>query len=270
MDARNIRGTLIRMSWMVGFVMIAGFMMMAVVRHDSSARRGESNFVRGNECPEGQSKRYVPPNEEDVRDYLHIVNGIVAAYSNCQENIMVELSARFPKSVYDLRGDDHRRVILPLNQAWIREWLRNDDLKEFTSVEDFDRAMRTAITLSRIYGNYIVDSGLTADNVLVSIECKTLERLQKYKDKFTKEKKKDYLLANERFLSEWIGQIDSEKGFTHTYVKRQNRGLAYWVKKGELTSEGLKRHVRGCVYPLEKFCNYTPKWLDKEFPLSSK
>ena len=243
---------------------IAFLVMLATVRPGHAVR----HVRHGNEWHDMPVKRYVPPTAEEMRTYLQIVGDIVAAYSNGQEKAMYEGVARFPKSVYDLRGDDHHKVELPLAQMWCNEWLRDDGLEEFASTEDFEHAMRVSMAVARIFGRFIVDSGLTADRKLVSIECETLKRLQKYKDKFAREGKSDCLRVTERFLAEWIAQIESEQGFTRAYVRRQDQGLRRrrLVERGETTAEELRRCVRGGAYPLQKFCGYTPKWLDKDFP----
>ena len=244
---------------------IAFLVMMATVWPDHAAWHARC----GNEWHDAPVKRYVPPTAEEMRTYLQIVGDIVAAYSNGQEKAMYEGVARFPKSVYGLRGDDHHKVELPLARMWCNERirLREDGLKEFASVEDFEHAMRVSMALARIYGRFIVDSGLTADRYLVSIECETLERLQKHKDKFAREGKSDCLRVTERFLAEWIAQIESEQGFTRAYMRRQDQGLRHFAEIGEATAEELRRDLRKCVYQLQKSCGYTPKWLDEEFPL---
>lgn len=244
---------------------IAFLVMLATVWPDHAAQHAR----RGNELHDAPVKRYVPPTAEEMRTYLQIVGDIVAAYSNGQEKAMYEGVARFPKSVYGLRGDDHHKVELPLARMWCNERirLREDGLKEFASVEDFEHAMRVSMALARIYGRFIVDSGLTADRYLVSIECETLERLQKYKDKFAREGKSDCLRVTERFLAEWIAQIESNNGFTRVSMRTQEQRLRHFVEIGEATAEVLRRDLRKGVYQLQKFCDYTPKWLDEEFPL---
>ena len=245
---------------------IAFLVMLATVRPDHAVR----HVRRGNEWHDAPVKRYVPPTAEEMRNYLQIVGDIVAAYSNGQEKAMYEGVARFPKAVYGLRGNDHHKVELPLARIWCNERvrLREDGLKEFALAEDFERAMHMSMSLARIYGRFEVDSELE-DYTIVSIEWEMLGLLQKYKDKFTREGKSDCLRVTERFLAEWIAQIESEQGFTRAYVRRQDQGLRRrrLVERGETTAEELRRCVRGGAYPLQKFCGYTPKWLDEEFPL---
>lgn len=264
--------TLIRwVRWVIalaGLCAIAVIVMRATARQDRAARP----FRRGDEWQAGFDppvKQYVSPTAEEMRTYLQIVGDIVTAYSNGQEKAMYEAVARFPKSVYDLRGDDHHRVELSLALMWCNERIRfrKDGLKEYASAEDFERTMRVSMAMARIYGRFIVDSGLTADNTIVLIECGTLERLQKYKDKFAREGRSDCLQATERLFAEWVEQIESENGFTRVYIRRQDKAGKYFVERGETTAEKMRRCVRGGVYPLQKLCGYTPKWLDEEFPL---
>ena len=262
--------TLIR--WTIalsGLCAVAFIVMLATARQDHAA----CSFRRGDEWQAGFDppvRQYVPPTAEEMSIYLQVVGDIVSAYSNGQEKAMYDGVARFPKSVYDLRGDDHHRVELPLARMWCNEQIRfrKDGLKEFASAEDFERAVRVSMALARIYGRFMVDSELEV-HTIVSIECEMLECLQKYKDKFVREGKSDCLQATERLLAEWIAQIESENGFVRAYMRSQDQGLRRMrlVERGETTENELRRCVRGGVYPLQKLCGYTPKWLDEEFPL---
>ena len=214
--------------------------------------------------------KYVPPTDGERRQYMRIVGDLVSAYSNHNEMAIVELSDRFSSVVFRLRDKDHQDFIYPIGKVWTDEWSKNNVVKEFASVSEFKSNVRSFAALSRVYGSLIVESGLSANDVLVLIDCGVLERLQKYLDDYTRKGQKDYVVAAEDLISEWKFQIESERGFTREYLRSQNRGLAPLVKKGELTEAKFRECVRGCASPLLRFCGYTPKWLDEEFPLSEE
>ena len=261
--------TLIRLGIaLAGLCAIAFLVMLVTVRPGHAVR----HVRHGNERHDMPVKRYVPPTAEEMRTYLQIVGDIVTAYSNGQEKAMYEEVARFPKSVYDLRGNDHHKVVHPLKQAWChgRIRLREDGLKEFASAEEFEHAMRVSMALARIYGRFIVDSGFAVDCDLMTIESETLESLQKYTDKFAREGRADCLRATERLLAEWIAQIESSNGFTRVCMRTQEQRLRHFVEIGEATAGELRRDLRKGAYQLQRFCGYTPKWLDEEFPLQSE
>lgn len=227
--------------------------------------RCESSAVHGNEWHDGPMKRYLPPTAEELLCYRGITDALVAAYSNGMENAMLERAKSFPPAVYGLRGEDRRKVILPINLVWFDEWIRNKDLQEFSSAKEFGRRMRIKLSFARVYGEFLVRSGMK-DAILEEIECRALRKLKKYEDKFQKEGKLDFLSAAEGLLSAWVGQIESENGFTRCYIRDYNQRMQWVIKRGESTPEALRLHIRSCVNSFQRFCGYTPKWLDEEFP----
>ena len=122
------------------------------------------------------------------------------------------------------------------------------------------------LALTKLYGNFIVDSGETAVGELGMFDITILKLLQKYRDKFKREGKSEFLPAAERLIAEWIEQIESERGFTREYTRSQKRGLRRLVERGETTEEVLMTNVRIFPLLLKEHCGYTPKWLDEEFP----
>ena len=94
------------------------------------------------------SRRYTPPTPEEFRSCKKVVDEIASAYSNCQYEVILQLTENFPRTAYDLRGDDYIRLILPINQIWSEEWRQNENTKEFPSIDGFRRRMLTYRTLA--------------------------------------------------------------------------------------------------------------------------
>lgn len=266
MDAFSLRKGL---SGLLLFVVLAALCLLAwwgVEHRAYLARHEEISRLRGNECAKGPAKRRVKPTVEELQAYVGIAEEIVTAYSNGQASAMQEWVKRFPKDVYLLRGDDHFKIKLPISRLWFRECCANDRLMDFATLGEFEHYMEMRLALTKIYGNFIVDSGVTAVDDLRTIDCTVLKQLQGYRDKFKREGRSEFLPTADRLLAEWIEQIESERGFTREYARSQKNGLWSLVERGEVTEEVLMANVRICAMPLQERCGYTPKWLDEEFP----
>ena len=269
MESLVLRRRLLRFLLLGGIAAIGLFVKLAV-SHVEEVSRHHRSCPHGNECYKGPVARYVHPTADEMQTYTRVAEEIVKAYSNGQVSVMQGWARRFPKEAYRLRGDDLAKVIQPVSKLWFRECVRTGRLVFFATPEEFERQMGMRLALSKLYGNFIVDSGETADDVLVTLDITILNQLQGCRTKFEKEGKNEYLPAVERLMEDWIGQIESEKGFTREYARSQKNGLRRLVERGELTEDGLIVHAR--IYPLllQERCGYTPKWLDAEFPLPSK
>ena len=264
MEPLVLRKRLFRLSLAAGLVAIALLAVWIAVRHAEVMRHRGGG--RGNEWLEGIDPpvvQYVRPTAEEMQSYQEIARGIVSAYSNGQMSVLRELSERFLESACHLRYGDSSKAISPISQAWHGEHRRDKPLEEFATPDAFDHAMRMRMALTVIYGNFKVASKM-GDNFLITLDFYTLLQLQEYESKFKREGKADFLAAAERLEAEWIQQIESEKGFTRTYMRRLKRLSRHFMERG-VTEEEMRDSIRGCVYSLQKWCDYTPKWLDEEF-----
>ena len=269
MESLVLRRRLLRFLLLGGIAAIGLFVKLAV-SHVEEVSQHNRSCPHGNECYKGSAVKYVRPTADEMQTYTRVAEEIVKAYSNGQVSVMQEWARRFPKEAYRLRGDDLVKVIQPVSKLWFRECVRIGRLGFFATPEAFERQMGMRLALSKLYGNFIVDSGETADDVLVTLDITILNQLQGCRTKFEKEGKSEYLPAVERLMEDWVGQIESEKGFTREYARSQKNGLRRLVEKGELTEDGLTAHARISPLLLQERCGYTPKWLDEEFPLLSE
>ena len=264
MEPLVLRKRLFRLSLAAGLVAIALLAVWIAVRHAEVMRHRGGG--RGNEWLEGIDPpvvQYVRPTAEEMQSYQEIASGIVSAYSNGQMSVLRELSERFLESACHLRYGDSSKAISPVSRTWSSEHRTDKPLEEFATPDAFEHAMRMRLALTVIYGNFLIASKMV-DNALIELDVYTLLQLQEYESKFRREGKADFIAAAGRLEAEWIQQIESEKGFTRTYMRRLKRLSRHFMERG-VTEEEMRDSIRGCVYSLQKWCDYTPKWLDEEF-----
>ena len=107
----------------------------------------------------------------------------------------------------------------------------------------------------------------------ISMEYLTFLRFRKYKEKFHSEGKKDLEQVAQRFMDLWIAHIESPEGFTRIGVRgmiKQQTELVDAARPGcGMSKKGAVSLCRAMSMGLVR-CGYTPKWLDKDFPLPEK
>lgn len=266
MDAFSLRKYLVRSSWLFGLAALGLLVRWGVQYHAHLVQHEGEHRRHGKEWANGTVRQYVKPTADELRSYVDIAEEIVTAYSNGQASVMQELGDQFPKEAYRLRGNDLVKILLPINRLWFHECGRINRRRKFATSEEFERQMGMFLSLTKLYGNFIVDSGETAVSELGTFDITILKQLQEYRDEFEREGKGEFLSAVERLIADWSKQIESERGFTREYARSQKNGLWRLVERGEVTEAKLMENVR--IYPLllKERCGYTPKWLDEEFP----
>lgn len=266
MDAFSLRRYVVRLSWLFCLAALGLLVRWGVQYHAHWVQHEGEHRRHGNEWAGGAVRQYAKPTAEELRSYVDIAEGIVTAYSNGQVSVMQELGGRFPKKAYRLRGNDLVKILLPINRLWFHECERVNRRRKFATSGEFERQMGMFLGLTKLYGNFIVDSGETAVAELGTFEITILKQLQEYRDEFEREGKSEFLSAVERLIADWVEQIESERGFTREYARSQKNGLWRLVERGEVTEAKLMENVRICPLLLKERCGYTPKWLDVEFP----
>lgn len=269
MDARAMKRNITRLSVVVIFAVVIIF-ATCEMKIMSECQSQDAQMAMKVDCLTLPSQAYLQSSADELLAYVRITEGIAAAYSNEQDEVMFKLAKELPQQAYSLRGEDYRQLLLPINQAWLVFYTGNCKDKKLSSPSDFSRYLKAEVALSKIYGQLIVSSGLTAQDVLLNIDWAMLERLQQFRSEFAREGRQEYLKIVDECLDDWILQIESENGFTREYLRSQDRGLQRLVKRGELTSAKLREIVRGGVRYLQEYCGYTPRWLDAEFPCSEE
>lgn len=270
MESLVLRNWLRRLLSAAGVVMIALLAILFARRYGEAVCHRDSGRRHGNEWQAGFDppvKRYVPATSEELQSYLGTVNEIVQAFSNGQAEAMCELVDRLPPGVYRLRGDDHRKVFLPLNQLWYYECKINTWRNDFATEEEFERYLHTRLTLIRIYGDCLIESGMAADNILLVMDFMTLERMQSYEKMYQGQEEVGRLAITKAYIQKWTEHIESEHGFAREHMRVASRVFKRLVEIGEFSDAELSRQIRLCAGVWIKRCGYTPKWLDEEFPL---
>lgn len=266
MDAYSLRKCLVRLLLLAGLVASGLLVWRGVQCHAHLPQDKVCSHLRCKELNKGLVKRYAKPTTGELQSYVGLSEEITLAYSNGQASVMQECANRFPKEAYRLRGDDLVRIIQPISRLWMHECGRTDRHCDFATPREFEHQMEMRLALTKIYGNFIVESGENAVSELGTLDITILKQLQECRNRYAREGKDEYLTVAESLVTEWIEQIESERGFTREYARSQKEGLWHLVERGEVTEEELMANVR--IYPLmlKEYCGYTPKWLDAEFP----
>ena len=162
-------------------------------------------------------------------------------------------------------------VKMPLGFAFDDAFLRTERLQEFSRVDDFERFACVNTEVSLYYGRlHMREKNFEFP---ISIEYLTFLRFRKYKEKFHAEGKKDLEQMAQRFMDLWIAHIESPEGFTRIGLRgliRQRTELDEAVRPGcGVSRDAVNTFGRGMTMGLVR-CGYTPKWLEKEFPLPEK
>lgn len=157
---------------------------------------------------------------------------------------------------------------MPLRLAFDDAFLRTERLLDFENSEEFKRFAWVNTEVSMFYGRMYIRG--KEFEMPISIEYLTFLRFRKYKEKFHAEGKPDLEQVAQRFMNLWIAHIESPEGFTRIGLRgliRQRTELDEAVQPGGgVSHEDVIEFGRGMTRGLIS-CGYTPKWLDKEFPL---
>lgn len=190
---------------------------------------------------------------------------LAQAYERRDTNEIRRIIGEFPATNDDLAWSAKREAEAPL-AVFRRTFLFADETLDFSDASEFVRFIRSGLEVARFYAalygrrkNFLAQA---------DIEPQVYSLLRRYKEKFHAEARADLEELADRFLSEWIRQIESPDGFTRLGIRwevlRATR-LADVVNPGDrITSEGAVRMARAIAGALVKV-GYTPKWLDEEW-----
>lgn len=156
-----------------------------------------------------------------------------------------------------------------LRKIFYDEFLwRNDSMSEFDGVCALDSYLRINFELMVHYANLDIRAGNF--EVLPAKEYLALKTLKDYGRKFRADGNVEFERVANKYLDALIDHIESSDGYTRRcahYTVALNTVLADAISPGRGVSNvsGL-RLGRSIAQGLVK-CGYTPKWLDKEFPV---
>ena len=160
---------------------------------------------------------------------------------------------------------------MPLRLAFDDAFLRTGRLLDFGDAEEFERFAWANTEVSVFYGGlYLREKRF---EMSLCVEYLTFLRFRKYREKFHAEGKNDLEQMALRFIDLWIAHIESPEGFTRRAVRgmiRQQTELVDAHRPGcGMSKKGAISLGRAMSMGLVRN-GYTPKWLDKDFPLPEK
>ena len=212
------------------------------------------------------SLRYPLPNQRNATPaesnavrmaYLRITE----AYTNGTIDELKRRIDEMPGVQTNMYQHLHGELSRPLGAVFGDRFLWNDRLADFGKCPDFEHYVEANLLVAKFMGNTIIRRG-EFDVGLGRYDDYPLYRLRCYRDKFEREGRMDLLRAADRFIEEWIGQIESEFGFTR-WLLWHWFDLEWFVLEEEgLTQDELLKLVRSVTAPFRK-TRYVPKWIDE-------
>ena len=224
--------------------------------------------------------RFAPPDKVVTLDSAQkaelrrVFADIVQAYSNRQVEVLREWRRKLPERVELVIQSDLDDVELSFSKVLYNEVIpklsRKQEsrsiLAEYASVDDFEHTIATILAFAGIYGDVRLrrrEFGGRFDD----LEALVVYRLMSYRDCFRAAGRTDLEKVAERFLAEWIDQIESENGYTRTCVVMSVASYRVWGDRvmeecSQTWEEVSQNAVRQFTYGLIH-AGYTPKWLDE-------
>lgn len=206
------------------------------------------------------------PNASQLKEMGSIYAGIVAAYTNEDSLALRKSIARLP-AVHDrMNWQVATGVKFSFVQALNENFLRARQLRDFTTVEDFNRYMTISLEAARFYGESEIRR--KEYEFPIAVEYLALNQLRKYCEKFQAAGRNDLSKAAARQREFWIARIESRDGLTRQCAEYALRYNTIYMKalkpERALTREQGVLQARQTANGLIN-CGYRPKWLDEEY-----
>lgn len=204
--------------------------------------------------------------------FVRSCNDILAAVSNGVGSAFSDYADVLSKETHSPKIGNCSSAENALEKVFNDSFLwRGDRLLEFEGMTALEVYLHVNFELLIHYGNLNIRNGRL--ETLPAKEYLALKTLNDYKNKFQKEGKTGCERLVDFYKKSLIEHIESPDGFTRigaNYMVRQNTDLANALKPGKgLSHESAMKIGRAVVQGLVRN-GYTPKWLDKEFPLPEK
>lgn len=204
------------------------------------------------------------PTKAESNELAQAFCDVAEAYTNGSLQTLREKMAKVPDTITNVIDS----VFIDLQRPWYvsfdEGFLYEHKIRDFDNVREFADFAERNVAMVRFLGEIYVKRGAYSGFLLV-LDMRTLRRLVEYREKFRKEGKHELEARADEFVREWCEQIESENGYTHSYVR-----FFYLLQtSGGIPAEPVVRSVRRKVGGVIA-AGYTPKWLDKEFPLPAE
>lgn len=239
----------------VAFAVIQTSRISDLKERAATAEQKRLNFVKEMLCPSnGEVMEVVGVNQE---------SSYQRAFAAYQSRDLITL--RTALSLCNNSPIAIERILLaPFNSSF----LRTEQLMGFADVDEFERFAWANTEVSMFFGMMYIRG--KEFEIAIGTEYLTFLRFRKYMEKFHAEGKADLEQMARRFVDLWIAHIESPDGFTRLGVRgmiRQQTELVDAARQGcGMSRKGAISLGRTMSMGLVR-CGYTPKWLDKDFPL---
>lgn len=276
-----VQVSLKKVGCLVGFLLLAFLLWTFVAQFADIGRHVHAATVRMLPAPQdvAELRRMSPPSRVPLdpvqkAELRRIYAEIVQAYSNRQVEVLREWRRKLPELVERVGQDDFDDAKRPFSRIFFDEVIpklgrRQEDqsiLSEYSGVEDFERIVATVLAFAGIYGDVRLRRREFGGR-FNDIEMLVVYRLKTYRDCFRTAGRTDMEKVADRFLSEWINQIESENGYTRAllihYLARDRVGASKIMENhGQTWDEISQNSVRQATHGLIR-AGYTPKWIEE-------
>ena len=262
-----------KLKWTIVFTLAFLACIFVIVRKTKEVKRLQSQVRElGDERRSLLMDRYqaawTVPDERQMQELRTVYADIVTAYTN-EDLLAIRTSiSRLPRVDRLL----HWQVAEGLKSSFVgvlnASFLRIRELRDFGTVEAFDRYATVSLEAARFYGESEIRRKYY--DFPIAVEYLTLKVLQRYIKKFQDEGREDLAKAAERYRTFWIARIDSLDGLTRQCAWHEKEYNTIFIRairpERALTDEqGLlqaRQTARGLINS-----GYRPRWLDVDFPL---
>lgn len=177
------------------------------------------------------------------------------AYTNGLSDVTERLMLHAPSRVATVADSVLADLARPLFRPFLLGFLLGFRSDDFKSVEEFERIVGRDIEKARFLGELGVRRGAYT-RLLPFIERHVLIRLNAYRREFAREGRSDLEASAAELVENWCRRIESEAGFTRSYVLATVRN-----RSGVPSVEWARRFARHETAGLVR-AGYSPKWIE--------
>lgn len=206
-----------------------------------------------------QDPSWHPVSEEQHRSVQSAFDNIVDAYRIGDICMMEKMMDEIPSIAMHMVDTDfvvHQR---PFSTLVSKSFLRQSDLRDFDDIKDCQKYFSLNMTAVRFLGNLALRRQ-EYSVALKSYDVKTYQQINRYKEKFRREGRRDLVTCADDALAVWVAQINCNNGFTRQYMLRQLMLQLMPSCKAEYTADQLFQAVRHHADDLIA-AGCTPDWL---------
>ena len=208
----------------------------------------------------------VPLTAEQSNEVASAYGRIASSYESGESVEMRKWIDAMPDVVTNMPDRVFAILSQPVSNVLLNGFLDPAHMMDFASADEFDEYVRRGMELTIFWGNTFLRREDYEGPVAI-IDASVLRKMLCYKKKFHADGRPDLEDKVDKYINEWEGQIESDKGFTRQFMWFQvdlqwrNYNEGAWTL--DQLSDWAKRYARGLVQ-----LGYTPKWLSEFDDLS--